>query len=484
MADENTDMLAPSGDYRAMAAYWQKVETILGGSEAMRSAGEKYLPKFAAETDKSYEHRRKNAKFVNIFSDIVENIASKPFTQEVALVDQSANEAINVIAEDVDRAGNHLHVFASELFLSGLYNAIDWIFVDHTRVPEGATLADERAMGSRPFWVRVAATDMLAVYSDIIAGEEQIVYARMNERFVQRNGTGEETVQRVRVLIRDKQDDGAYAPARFELWQKDSKGSGWTQIDGGPISIGVIALVPFLTGRRKPGTWQIRPPMQDIADLQIEHYQQETNLKMAKELTAFPMFKAEGVDPPEDGKSLPLGPSTILYAPPNNEGAHGTWDILEISATSLKFLAEQVTVIEHQMRELGRQPLMSGTAGLTQVAAAYASQKASSAIQAWAFNLKDALEKAFRFTSKWLGLDNYEPTIFVNTDFAIELGAEKAPEVLMQMNAEGKLSTETLWQEMKRRSILSPEFEAEAEAQRLLAELPGDDAEDQSAAII
>ncbi len=489
---ENTDMLAPSGDYRAMQRYWTTVDDILGGVETMRAGGKKYLPQFPNESSCNYQHRRKNSKFTNIFRDITENLASKPFTREVGLADDSVPEPIKAVVEDVDRAGNHLHVFAAEVFEAGIQKAIDWIFVDHTRLPQGATLADERRMGARPFWVRIPAENMLAVHSAIVDGKEEFVYARIDETYTQQDGMDEETIPCVRVLIRDPIRDGrqilGYGQARFEVWEQTTINSApgraksvtWQKVDEGPISIGVIALVPFFTGKRTPGTWRIAPPMQDIADLQVEHYQQETNLKSAKELTAFPMFKGDGISPPLDkeGKQmvLPLGPSTVLYAPMNENGNHGQWGILEISAASLQFLSAQIKETEQQMRELGRQPLTAGSTGITQVAAAFASQKASSAIQAWAYLLKDALEKALRYTAQWLSI-TLEPTVYVNTDFAIELGSDKAPEVLLKMHDAKVISTETLRDEMKRRSILSPEFDNEAEEKRLEEELPGDDDE-------
>lgn len=491
---DTVDMLRPSGDHKAMSPYWAAVAAILGGVSAMRAGGKTYLPQFPNESSTNYQHRLANSKFTNIFEDIVENLASRPFTQEVGLANDAVPPAIDAVVEDVDRAGNHLHVFAQDVFFNGIANAIDWILVDHTRAREGMTLADERRMGARPFWVRIPAKDMLAVYSAMVDGREQFIYARINETYTRQAETGieEETIERVRVLVRDptyetneagqriSADPVGYGPARFEIWEKSSaKSGGWNKVDEDRISIGVIPLVPFIAGRRKLGTWQVSKPLQKVVDLQIEHYQQETNLKAAKELTAFPMFKGDGISPPlgPDGQTMevPLGPSTVLYAPFNEQGtAHGTWGILEISASSLKFLAEEVRETERQMRELGRVPMTAGTAGITQIAAALQSQKASSAIQAWAFLLKDALERAFSYTAMWLGV-SIEPTVYVDTDFAIELGAEKAPDVLLTMHERNVISTATLRDEMKRRAILSPEFDNKEEDDRLEQEMPEDD---------
>lgn len=484
MADDTTPD-TPSSDYSAMLPYWQMVKTILGGATAMRAAGEKYLPKFSGEEKEDYEFRRRNAKFTNIYRDIVENLAAKPFSREVGIVDKSASTAVIDLIEDIDGQGNHLHVFAANRFFDGINAAVDWIFVDKTPVPEGATRQAEKELGARPYWVHVPATRMLAVYSAVIGGKEEFIHARIHEPETVRDGYGEKTVSRVRVLNREQRDGGAYGPATWELFEEQKKSNSdekeWVSLGGGPIAIGVIAIVPFITGRRKEGSWQFVPPMQDAAYLQIEHYQQESGLKYASENTAFPMLAGNGVSPPVDAagkvQPAPVGPKRVLYAPPNGEGQHGEWAFIEPTAASLKFLADQVKVTEQQLRELGRQPLTAQTGNLTVVTTAFAAQKGNTAIQAWALNLKDALEQALALTCKWLG-DSSEPEVTVHTDFAIDVETDKAADVLLKMREAKDISREALINEAKRRDWLAPEYDAYVDMDLILAEVPGDDDED------
>lgn len=483
MADVTPDKMAKSRDYRAMESDWTLVSAILGGIETMRKGREAYLPRFAYEDDENYNRRLGNSRFTNIYEDIVSGLASKPFDKETKVVDvEKAPKPFQDAVEDIDRSGTHLNIFAQDLFFHALNYAVDWIFVDHTVVPQGSTLADVRRMGARPYWLRVPATAMLDVRSAMVDGSEQFIYAKMDETFTEIDNKGDEvTVPCVRELIRDKLPDDSYGPARFEIWQKRAAATGgaeeWRMTAFGPISIGVIALVPLPIGRRKPGTWQFRPPLRAVAELQVEHYQDETNLKAARVQGCFPMYAGNGITPPLDEqgkpKKAPIGPSAVLYSPMNDQGQHGEWQVLEIAATSLTFNSNELDKTEAKMREIGRMPLVAGTAGITQVAAAYASKKASSAAQVWAFLLKDALERAFTFTALWLD-ESYEPEVFVHTDFAIEVGSDKDSETLLGMRKEGILSRRTLWGEMQRRSVLSPEFDAEKEEKLLLQEAPSD----------
>ena len=478
---EGPNPAEPSASHRAMCPYWDMVETELGGAATMRAAGKKYLPKFPNESDEDYEYRRANAKYTNIFRDIVENLASKPFAKEVDLVEKTSSAQVEEFCEDIDGQGNNLNVFASTVFFQGIADAIDWILVDKPPVPENASRAVEAELGAKPYWVHIPAKMMLAVYSAIVKGKEEIVHARISEPDVVMDGYKERAVERVRELNRVQLADGSYGPATWALWEKkidpSTRKIRWDIICSGVIAIGVIALVPFVVGRRKGRSWELVPPMQDAAFLQVEHYQQETNLKSIKELAAFPMLSANGVAPPEDkdGKriNVPVGPKTVLFAPPGPEGRAGSWTFIEPGAQTLTFLASDLKATEQNLRELGRQPLTAQSGNLTVVTAAVASQKSSSAVQAWALALKDCLELALQYSCLWLN-DSSEPEVRVHTDFAVDTESDKAPDFLLKMREKKEISRIALVDEAKRRDLLSADYDAEKDMELILAEEPSD----------
>lgn len=468
-----------STDHAAMVAYWSMVTAILGGVTTMRAAGENYLPKFEAESDKSYQERKKHAKFTNVFRDILENLAQKPFSKTVAVSD-AAPDAIREFAEDVDGEGNNLHTFAGETFFNGIAYAVDWILVDYTHAPEGAgTVAEEREAGVRPYWCHYPAESVLAAHSAKIGGREEFVHVRLKEAETVREGFKEVKKDRVRILDREALDGGGYGPATWAVWEKQQGTSAqedeWALIDEGQISIGVIPLVPFMTGRRKGKTWVFQPPMRDAAELQIEHYQQENGLKNAKNLTAFPMLAGNGVDPEvgEDGQPVPLivGPSTVLYTGSSAEGSPGSWQFVEPSATSLRFLAEDIKDTAKELRELGRQPLTAQSGNLTVVTTAFAAQKGNSAIQAWALNLKGALECALGFTAMWLRIEATDISVTINTDFDIGLGDDDTFDKVLELYRDGSVSREHVIHEAKRRGIIDKDYDPEADLEAIIQEI-------------
>lgn len=492
MAD-NQNPSTPSGDYKAMVEYWQTVGDLLEGAQAVRAGGEKYLPKFENETRKQYADRLRWARYTNVYGDIVQTLAAKPFSQELTL--QNPTPLFASFAEDIDGQGNNLHNFAAEVFKNAINFALDWVYVDYTRIDpytvdaqgrsRRKSVVEERQEGARPYWVRVPALEMIAAYSAKIDGVEQFVHCRMLESFVERDGFEEKHVVQVRELTRDPVIDEngtllGFGPAYFRIWRQVNEV--WSPVDEGPIAIGVIAVVPIVIGDRKGNSWRIIGEMNDCADLQIDLYQQESALQNARQLTAFPMLSADGVDPEtetytdENGDikerpiPAPVGPRAVLYGGAGADGkTPGSWKYVEISATSLKFLADEIKSTTQELRELGRQPLTAQTGNLTTITTAFAAQKGNSAVQNWALTLKDGLEIALRYTAMWEGLDD-GPGVNVFTDFEAGLGEDDGFTDVLSMRKDGDLSQVTLWEEAQRRGRLGDEFTVEREKQRLTDE--------------
>jgi hypothetical protein len=475
---ENSKPDSKHDDWKVMAPYWEQVTAIVDGRAAVIEAGETYLPKFNNESQNDYDFRLMTAKFTNIYRDIIEGLAQKPFSHELHLEGEENPPSFEELVEDIDGRGNHLHVFAGETFFNGINKAIEWILIDYTKSEGLTTVKDEKIAGVRPYWIHIPSETVIWIESEIIQGREQLTLVKILEEkgrvrtFWRLNGEAAKSL---------KLGDGSADAVLWKVEVESEEGS-WTVVEQGKLTIDVIPMVPFVTGRRKGTKWRFNPPMRDAADLQIELYQQETSLKYIKTMTCFPMLAGNGVMPDmgADGtpKQVPVGPLAVLYAPPNADGNSGSWEWIGTDAVTLQFLAGDIKETTKELRELGRQPLTAQSGNLTVINAAVSAEKGNSAVQAWALQLKDALENALKITALWLN-ETTVPTVSVFTDFAIEDMDGKSPEHLMKMREAGDISLETLWIEFRRREILGPEFNSEDELEKLLNEIPGDDGVDE-----
>jgi hypothetical protein len=474
-------------DMLAMVPYWDLSDCIVDGLDAMKLAGKVYLPMFPDEDAAAYAFRLSYAKMTNVFRDSCESLSNKPFEKEVTLVEDENNkppEQALEFCEDVDGSGNNLTAFAVSTFFNGIVSAIDWIMVDYDKPdPNVRTVADAKDAGVRPYWSHVLGRNVLEARVKVIAGKEVLTYARVLEpgkvdrvRVFERNASGVVTWE-----LREKRDteiDSPLGRTRFHIAADDDGNA-----EKGTITIGVIPLVPFYTGRRDGRTFKFFPAMRDAADLQVNLYRSECGLEHIKVLAGYPMLAANGIAPPKDaaGKvtKLAVGPGRVLYSIPDGAGNYGSWAYVQPDAALLTFLESNIENTINQLREIARQPLTAQSGNITTITAAISAGKAKSAVGQWGLALKNALENAMVLTMMWMGVkqDTYDPAVYVYTDFD-EFTEGKDLETIDADRERGDISRETLWEEKKRRGIYSDEFTPEREEQRLLDETPSDTGDD------
>lgn len=456
-----------------MLPYWDKTDTIVEGYEAIKKAESDYLPKFVDETTADYKIRLQLTKFTNIYRDVVEGLASKPFAEEITLIGEDVPEELKKFCENVDGASNNLTAFASLTFFNAINSAIDWIMVDYPKVEAGQLLsvAAAKQRKIRPYWVHILGRNVLEVRNVMVGSDQVIEYFRLLEP------SDNQSPDRVRVYQRPM-DGGEIT---WELYEENKEAKkledAMVLIDSGVLSIDVIPFIPLITGRREGKSYKIDPVMQDAADLQITLYQDESALQFIKTMAGYPMLAGNGVKPEKNNdntvKKLNVGPMKVLYGPPDGNGNHGEWKYIEPSAQSMEFLKTSIDGTKQDLRELGRQPLTALSSQLTTVTTSIAAGKAKSAVGAWALILKDMLENCFMLTAKYMGID-YETEVNVYTDFDNVSDTNADIDNLLTARQNGDLSRETLWFEMKRRKVLSPEFDATQESANIINEIPSD----------
>ncbi len=470
-------------DIESMVPYWNEISAILDGKTAIQQAGTEFLPKFPDETETDYQFRLKSAKFTNVYRDVVEGLASKPFQDEVTLIQGEGTKAIPQFARDfienVDGFGNNLTSFAALTFFNGINFAIDWIFVDYPSVntPDTLTVKDAKKLNLRPYWRHVLGKNVCEVRTAMRGAEEIITYFRYIEPAF---GTDPLHVREFELV------DNV---VKWRLYRKEvqenSSEPEYVVVKEGQLSVNFIPMVPFVTGRRDGGSFKFYPPMQDTADLQITLYQNESALEYIKTLACYPMLATDGIKPKTDGKGNPekigVGPGRVLYGVAMSNGAGGTWKYVEPNANSLEFLKKDIDKTKTDLRELGRQPLTAMSSQLTTVTTSIAAGKAKSAVTAWAYALKDALENALKMTCQWQHI-SYEPEVNVYTGFDNVTDNGSDLQELGNARQRNDISRETYWEELKRRKVLSPEFNADRERKRLLEDIPtgGPDMDDEN----
>jgi hypothetical protein len=451
---------------------------------------EMYLPKYEKESAKEYKRRLESTPWRPEFVDALRNLCAKPFTKEVTLQGE-VSSAIKTIAEDVDGQGNNLHAFARETFVDGVAMGLAAIYVTFPDAEPAQTQAEEKASGVRPYWVDLCADDIIALYTKKVGGRDVVQHIRWKETVVTQDKFAEKVSERIRVI---EMDPASNVPTWYLYEKQQSAIPGetvkWAEIGKGTLTVPEIPIVLYFTGERS-GNYRVKPPLIDLANMQIEIYRALSREDEILTYAGSPMLKAKGLSPPQptsqtvfvEGRDrtvetpaaeISIGPKTVLFAPPSMEGVQPDWDFIQPNAANITAVQASVDNKIQHFRQLALQPQTASSGRLTATSAAIDAAKAHSAVQVWANSLKDALEQAFVFTCMWLKAPE-TVEVSVNTDFQADLlGVDDVPNILAMVTS-GQLSLDTAYDELTRRSFLGPQFDKDKEPEKLASDQQGMD---------
>lgn len=460
MADttsKKANVATPSSAYQRMAPRWDMIDALLGGTEAMRAAGEKYLPQYDAESNKSYQNRLAAATLFNMTEQTLNSLAGKPFEEQIVLGDDVSAE-IEDLLEDVDQQGNNLQAFCRAWFREAWAKGFSHVLVEHaTPEPleegEQRTLADDRAEGLRPYWVHISPECVIAAYSQMLHGKETLTHVRILETSVEQVGWEEAVKVRVRVL----------EPGSWQLWAPKEKGKedkDWVVESEGTTDLDYIPLVTFYTAKRT-GLMECKPPLTDLAHLNVTHWQSGSDQRNVLTVSRFPILAGAGV--PADYK-IEVGPNRFL----TTEAPEGKWYYVEHTGAAISAGQTDLESLENQMASYGAEFLRKKTGNETATGRALDSAEAVSYLGATVMDFQDSIELALQYTANWLGQEE-GGSVILNHDLGISETDASALDTLMKMRAARDISRKTLLGEMQARGILSDDFDEEAD-QELLEE--------------
>lgn len=452
----------PSPAYQEMEPRWELIDTLLGGTEAMRAAGQKYTPQYPAEETKSYQTRLARSVLLNRTESTLETLAGKPFSQKITL-GEDVPTSIAELAENIDRRGSSLHVFCKNWFRDAWRAGFSFVLVDFTAPPvmyddQGneitgpRTLADDRRDNLRPFWQHIKPEHVLALYTEIDdQGNEHVSHLRILEITVERRGWEEVVVERVRVL----------EPGRWQVWapvDPKKQDSDWVLESEGTTSLGFVSLITFFAGVRT-GPASCKPPLTDLAWLNVAHWQSSSDQRNVLTVSRFPILAGSGVS---GADNVRIGPNQYL----STEQADGKWYYVEHSGAAIEAGAKDLESLEAQMAEYGAEFLRKKPGGTTATERALDSAEGSSYLEATAQDFKDCVELALQYTAEWLGEAQGGSVTLAEID-PLDSNDATDLDALLKMRANRDISRLTLVNAMKNRKVLPDDFDPEVDQEAL-----------------
>lgn len=452
--DKQPDPSVVSSAYSRMADKLALIGDVLGGTETMRIAGETHLPKHPMETDGSYERRLAFAVLMNFYELTVEGLVGIPFSQGVSFEDD-VPEIIKQHAEDIDLRGNHADVIARRWFKAGLAKGVAWLLVEHPPKKEkedgrARTLADDRAEGLRPFWVVLQPEDVLMVTVERINGRQRVTHLRFRE--IVRTRVGFDEVETERIHVRE--------PGHFEVWDKivECGSEIWKKSEEGVITLkDEVPVVPFYSGE-PISVGEIKPPLIDLAYLNVAHWQSYADQQNILSVCRFPMLAASGVESSDE--VIAVGPNQVLVT----ESPDAEYYFVEHTGQAVEAGRKHIQDLEEKMSKFGADWLNQRPAYESATGRAIDQQESLSQLQSIITLFKDAMETVLDFHAKWLG-EKDGGSIIIRSDMGPK-GYESAELMLLfTLYRAGLLTAERMVAELQRRGVIDPDLDPVEESE-------------------
>lgn len=447
-----TDVSTPTPEYHRAKMLAELPRTLMGGTRAMRAAGERFLPKFASETVANYQARLHRSTLFNAFKKTVADMTGRVFSKPVVLGKDVPAELIEY-AENVDLAGRHLNIFARDVLYDCLQPGIGYILTDAPRAPvrtDGLppTMGDYKNAGWRPYLIFLPVENIIGWKSAVVEGAETLVQVRIKECVFEPDGDfAEKEVEQVRVL----------EPGRWQTWRKNDQSAKWELFEEGLTALNKITLAPVYLNRT--GFMTGEPPLQDLADLNVAHWQSQSDQRNILTVARVPILFGAGI---EQEAVLEIGASSMVRV--SDPDAKLTY--VEHTGAAISSGDKDLQNLQYQMQSCGLQ-LMVDNPGQTATGEMRDDVKENSSLAHMVAALQDALEMSFGFMAEYLALGQDKGgSIAVNSDFGVT-GRMGDIQYLTQAVIAGKIDDETYIDELKRRGALSDAVNTEVVLHRI-----------------
>lgn len=454
------DPSTPSLAYQKMSPRWHLLNTILGGTEAMREAGSKYLPQHHNEPYDVYDERLERSVLTNVTELTLDFLVGKPFAKQVMLNEDVPPQLVEY-AEDIDLQGNDLHRFCQLWFREALLKGYAHVLIDTPAMSEAVTLADQRRLNLRPYWVQITPDNLIAAEARRVRGKEMLTHVRFYERETEFDGF--EQVEQVYIVAYDLIDlVGAGDPDDFRVqrtryrYAKGRKGvHGEWEVDVPPVITGLkqINLVTFYAAR--DDFMECKPPLLDLAYLNVAHWQSESDQRSILTVSRFPILAASGVTEYDQQGATIIGPHGLLQL----DDPAARFYYVEHSGAAIEAGRKDLQDLEARMAMYGAQLLTKRPDRETASARILDEAAVVSPLQRMTYGFMDAVANALYLTAQLIGLDD-GGTVTVNTDFGLSADEIVDLQTLVAMRKDREISHEAFINELKRRGVLHEKFDA------------------------
>lgn len=468
-------------EYNLSLAAWLRARDVIAGDQAVKAAGESYLPRLDSQTDDEFLAYKSRACFFNATSRTCDGFLGLLFRRdpEVKLPDRNAGVggALRVFTDDVDLMGTSLFTFCK-----GVVGEV-------LAVGRCGTLIDWQGDGeSRAYVVRYRAEDILNWQTQRINGRNVVTMVALREMIETPDAQDPFAVklaESIRVLKLELMADGS---TRYvvELWQILTDGSQpktkrgkkeWTMVENRvPLRLGKpLPLIPFVFhGPRNSLPDVDKMPLADIITVNLDHYRLDADYKHGLHFTALPTAWVAGFDKTAE---LRIGSSTAWVS--DTVGAVAGF--LEFKGQGLSTFENAQNRDERLMAVLGSR-MLEDTKRVGETADAIELRQAgeNSILMTLALSVSDSISQVLRWVYWWNSTESFPEDVSeslvllqINTDFTAKGLTSLELTAIVSAWQAGAISQPTMFDLFRKGEVL-PTGRTDAEEKTLIGQIGQD----------
>jgi hypothetical protein len=444
---------------------WEIMKAVTLGTEYLREHSEAFLPLEPREDYTAYLARVNRAVFSPYTQRLIRAAAGLILRKPISISgDPYWSE---IFAKDVDGCGSDLDEYARRTLICALTYGHCHTLVDFP-APSGArSLAEERALNRRPYWIEVDPTNIYGWRLDREVNYGKLIQVRIGEKAVLPDGEfGEKVYDQVRVI-----EPGRYRIYRQSETRKEMAGSmpypnaydatastsDYELVESGDYSLGEIPLVTLYAN--KTDTMTSKPPLLDIAYLNLAHFQRQADLIHSLHIASQPILVLEGWD--DQTKDMAISVNYAVATQPGNQIYY-----VQPAASAFEAQTNEIRELQQQMATLGISTL-SQQKFVAESADARRLDRVdtNSMLSMVSMDLEQTLQRSFNLAARYLQLE--PPEVHISRDFDIDRLIGQDITALTALFGQGVLDRDEFRQILVQGEILPVATESTAEEELL-----------------
>lgn len=396
---------------------WSKMRDVIEGEDKVKKGGNKYLPKPAGRSDEDFDKYVSRAQFFDATGKTAAGMTGGIFRKPPIM---ELPTQIEYLLDDADGKGTPLEQFAKEAAGEVIGLGRIGLLVDMPNVPVIKRLDQERTMGADARLYLYPAENVVNWSYSRIGSDYQLSRVVLNETLDEEkldDEFGTEEVVQYRVLDLEQESEGGPGGYRVRVF-KEGDGK-WavtdeyrpTSPDGSRMD-----FIPFIFVGAADNTADIdKPPLLDIANVNIGHYRNSADYEDALFMVGQPTPVIVGLDSQfiEKHKGQFVIGSRSAWMLPKDSSA----SMLE-SSRDIGGLALAMERKESQMIQLGARLIDSNPGGVEAAETIKLRQSGEASVLASvAGNVTRAVQQVLEWAAEWMSAPADSVDFACNTDF-------------------------------------------------------------------